>query len=234
MCPCLYLYCTCLRICTVLAFVSVLHLHLFFGQTMGQQPRGANSQVWCGWLGAFLLILADTRTSPRREYKWKRRPNNFFFSQFPQIISIIVFIRVVPNHVFRFYVGSLESRSIMRLSLPRRGWRYIFQAPHQENVLSAFFHQTFLFTNILESFEFAIFLSLFFRWLWFSIQLRISQRRIFILSTSDINSSMGILSRRKQKNITNLVSSHWATFKSKVNFVEFDERGSFTIDFCQL
>ena len=122
----------------------------------------------------------------------------------------------------------------MRLSLPRRGWRYIFQAPHQENVLSAFFHQTFLFTNILESFEFAIFLSLFFRWLWFSIQLRISQRRIFILSTSDINSSMGILSRRKQKNITNLVSSHWATFKSKVNFVEFDERGSFTIDFCQL
>ena len=37
------------------------------------------------------------------------------------------------NHVFRFYVlmnvGSLESRSIMRLSLPRRGWRFIFHTP---------------------------------------------------------------------------------------------------------
>ena len=57
-------------------------------------------------------------------------------------------------------------------------------------------------------------------------------RRISILSTSDINSSMGILSRRKQKNITNFVSSQRATFPPSKSSIEFDDEDESSL--CQI
>ena len=57
-------------------------------------------------------------------------------------------------------------------------------------------------------------------------------RRISILSTSDINSSMGILSRRKQKNITNFVSSQRATFPPSKSSIEFDDEDESSL--CQM